>query len=146
MGPGEFLSIDFFTALFTLGNTIVLFLVLKKLLFKPIMKMIQERQKEIDDMYADADQAKLEANNLRSEYEQKLSEATQTGERMNKEATEQGQQRQAQILQQANAEAEAIRQKLFRILPRRRKKRSVMRKVRLPVWQWILPVRWLVIV
>lgn len=113
MGPGEFLSIDFFTALFTLGNTIVLFLVLKKLLFKPIMKMIQERQKEIDDMYADADQAKLEANNLRSEYEQKLSEATQTGERMIKEATEQGQQRQAQILQQANAEAEAIRQKAF---------------------------------
>ena len=101
MGPGEFLSIDFFTALFTLGNTIVLFLVLKKLLFKPVMKMIQDRQKEIDDMYADADQAKLEADNLRSEYEQKLSVAAQTGERMIKEATERGQQRQAQILQQA---------------------------------------------
>ena len=113
MGPGEFLSIDFFTALFTLGNTIILFVVLKKFLFKPIMKMIQDRQKEINDMYADADQAKLEADNLRSEYAQKLSVAAQTGERMVKEAVERGQQRQDEILQQANAQADAIRQKAF---------------------------------
>lgn len=111
MGPGEFLSIDFFTALFTLGNTVVLFLVLKKFLFKPVMKMIQDRQKEIDDMYADADQAKREAADLQTQYQAKLSDAAQTGERMVKEAVERGQQRQDQILQQANAEAEAILQK-----------------------------------
>jgi hypothetical protein len=29
MGPGEFLNINFFTALFTLVNTVALFLVLK---------------------------------------------------------------------------------------------------------------------
>ena len=33
MGPGEFLNINFFTALFTLVNTVVLFLVMKKLLW-----------------------------------------------------------------------------------------------------------------
>lgn len=111
MGPGEFLSIDFFTALFTLGNAIVSFWVLKKFLFKPVMKMIQDRQKEIDDMYADADKNKKEASDLRTEYEQKLSAANQTSERLVKEAVERGQQRQEEILRQANAEADAIREK-----------------------------------
>ena len=113
MGPGEFLSIDFFTALFTLGNTVVLFLVLKKFLFKPVMKMILDRQKEIDDMYADADKAKQEAADLQNKYQAELSVAAQTGERMVKEAVERGQQRQDEILRQANAEADAIRQKAF---------------------------------
>ena len=111
MGPGEFLSIDFFTALFTLGNTVVLFLVLKKFLFQPVVKMIQDRQREIDDLYADADRAKREATDLQNQYQAKLSDATQTGERLVKEAMERGQQRQEEILRQANAEAEAILQK-----------------------------------
>ena len=58
MGPGEFLNINFFTALFTLVNTIVLFAVLTKFLFGPVMKMIADRQQEIDDMYAAANEAK----------------------------------------------------------------------------------------
>lgn len=111
MGPGEFLNINFFTALFTLANTIALFFVLKIFLFKPVMKMIRDRQKEIDDMYAEADQAKLEASGLRSEYENKLAAAAETSERMVKEAMERGQRREEDIVRQANAEAEAILQK-----------------------------------
>lgn len=111
MGPGEFLNINFFTALFTLANTVALFLVLKKFLWGPVMKMIRDRQKEIDDMYAEADQAKLEASNLRTEYEEKLSVAAQTSERMVKEAVERGQHREEDIIRQANAEADAIREK-----------------------------------
>lgn len=108
MGPGEFLNINFFTALFTLVNTVILFLVLKKFLFKPVMKMITDRQKEIDDMYDAADSAKSEAQALEAEYKQKLSQATLTGERMVKEAVERGQKREEEILRQANEEASAI--------------------------------------
>ena len=111
MGPGEFLNINFFTALFTLANTVALFLVLKRFFWGPVMKMIQDRQKEIDDMFAEADQAKLEASNLRTEYEEKLFVAAQTSERMVKEAVERGQHREEDIIRQANAEADAIREK-----------------------------------
>ena len=58
MGPGEFLNFNFFTALFTLFNFIAVFLVLKHFLFKPVMKIIQDRQNEIDQMYSDADKTK----------------------------------------------------------------------------------------
>ena len=111
MGPGEFLNINFFTALFTLVNTVVLFLVLKKFLFKPVMKMITDRQKEIDDMYTDADTAKESALAMEAEYKQKLSQAAVTGERMVKEAVERGQRREEEILRQANMEASAIMEK-----------------------------------
>ena len=122
MGPGEFLNINFFTALFTLVNTIVLFLVMKKFLFKPIMKMIADRQQEIDDMYADADKAKEEAKLLESEYKQKLSVAQETSERLVKEAMARGQSREEEIIRQANQEADAIRTKASADIAQEKKK------------------------
>lgn len=122
MGPGEFLNINTFTALFTLVNTIVLFAVLKKFLFKPVMNMITQRQQEIDGMYADAGEAKQQAKALREEYETKLADARQTGERMVKEAVSRGQARQEEILRQANAQADAIRQKAHEDIAREKKK------------------------
>lgn len=111
MGPGEFLNINFFTALFTLVNTVALFLVLKHFLFKPVMKMITDRQKEIDDMYDEAGEAKANAKELEAEYRKKLSVASETGERMVKEAVARGQAREEEIIRQANADAAAIMDK-----------------------------------
>lgn len=122
MGPGEFLNINFFTALFTLANTVALFLVLKKFLFKPVMKMITDRQREIDDLYDDAGKSKAEAQKLEREYRQKLEAAAQTGERMVKEAVERGQSREEQIVRQANAEADAIRAKAAADIAQEKKK------------------------
>ena len=122
MGPGEFLNINFFTALFTLINTVVLFLVLKHFLFKPVMKMIQDRQQEIDGMYADAGKAKKEAQQMESEYRQKLEESVQTGERLVKEAVARGQSREEEIIRQANAQADAIRAKASADIAQEKKK------------------------
>lgn len=122
MGPGEFLNINFFTALFTLINTVTLFLVLKKFLWGPVMKMIQDRQQEVDTMYADAGSAKTEAEQMRAEYEEKLADARQTGERIVKEAMARGQSRQEDIIRQANADADAIRQKAAEDISREKRK------------------------
>lgn len=122
MGSGEFLNINFFTALFTLANTIIMFVVLKKFLFKPVMKMITDRQKEIDDMYDEADRAKSEAQNMETEYRQKLGAAVETGEKLVKEATARAQKREEEILAQANAEADAIRAKAATDIAQEKKK------------------------
>ena len=122
MGPGEFLNINFFTALFTLLNTVALFLVLKKFLFKPVMKMITDRQQEIDDMYAGADKAKASAEAMEAEYRQKLAEASVTGERMVKEAVSRGQHREEEIIRLANQEADAIRRKAAADIEQEKKK------------------------
>ena len=104
----SFIGINFWTALFVLLNTTVLYLVLRKFLFVPVMNMIQARQEEIDTMYMEADNAKQGALALEAEYKEKLSQAAVTGERMVKEAMERGHSREEEILRQANAEASAI--------------------------------------
>ena len=122
MGPGEFLNINFFTALFTLLNTLALFFVLKHFLFQPVMKMIRDRQQEIDDMYQKAEDASHQAQQLQTEYEQKLNEAALTGERLVQEAVARGQSREEEILRQANAEADAIRAKAAADIAQEKKK------------------------
>lgn len=122
MEPGGFLNINFFTALFTLLNFLAVFFVLKHFLFKPVMKLIKDRQDEIDGMYADAGQAKESAEALQAEYEQKLSAAAETSERIVKEAMVRGQSKEEEIIRQANAEASAIMDKAAADIAQEKKK------------------------
>ena len=103
-----FLGVNPWTALFILLNTLVIFFVGKKFLFGPVSKMIEDRQKEIDDMYTHAGQAEENALAMEAEYKQKLAQAAETGERLVKEAVIRGQNREEEIVRQANAEASAI--------------------------------------
>ncbi len=107
-GQEGFISFDVWTALFVLLNTLTMFFVLKHFLFQPVLKMIKTRQDEIDSMYRDADAAKESAGAMEQEYQQKLSEAMETGDRIVKDAVVRGQKREEEIIRQANAEASAI--------------------------------------
>lgn len=118
----DFIGVEPWTALFTLLNTLTVIFVGTKFLFKPVMKMIAERQKEIDDLYADADSAKQQASALEDEYKQKLSVAQQTGERLVKEATERAHVREEEIIRQANADADAIMRKASADIAQEKKK------------------------
>ena len=123
MGKFEaFLGVNPWTALLTLANTIALFLVLKKFLFKPVMKMIQDRQHEIDTMYDEADQAKQNALSIQAEYEQKLSVATETSQKMVKEAVARGKNREEEIIRQARADAAAFMDKASADIAQEKKK------------------------
>ena len=123
MGQFEaFVGVNFWTALFILLNTLTIFFVAKKFLFGPVMKIIQDRQKEIDDMFRQADRSNEEAEQLRAEYENKLSAAVQTSDRLVKEAVARGQSREEEILRQANREADAIREKAAQDIAREKKK------------------------
>ena len=123
MGQFEaFVGVNFWTALFILLNTLVIFFVAKKFLFGPVMKIIQTRQQEIDDMYTQADSAKEEAVKLQAEYEDKLSQAAATSERLVKEATVRAQGREEEIIREANERAEAIRAKASADIAQEKKK------------------------
>ena len=110
-GFEELLGVNFWTALFVLLNTLAIFFVAKKFLFKPVMKIIKDRQDEIDGMYQAAGDAKKQAEAMRGEYQQKLTAAQQTSERIVKEAVSRGQAREEEILRKANADAAAIMDK-----------------------------------
>jgi F-type H+-transporting ATPase subunit b len=86
------------------------------------MKIIQDRQKEIDDMYAEADTSRTNAKALEEEYKEKLSNATETSERIVKEAVARGQSREEEIIRQANADAAAIMDKAAASIAQEKKK------------------------
>ena len=117
-----FIGVNFWTALFTLLNTLTIFFVARHFLFRPVMKIIKDRQKEIDGMYSDADTAKGEANAMRNEYQQKLADAQATSDRIVKEAVARGQSRQEAIIRQAQQEASAIMDKASADIELERKK------------------------
>ena len=73
-------------------------------------------------MYAEADKAQKSAEALEAEYAQKLSVAAETSQRMVKEAVQRGQEREAEIVSQANAQADAIRQKAAADIAQEKKK------------------------
>ena len=118
----QFVGFNFWTALFVLLNTLIIYFVAKKFLFGPVMKIITERQQEIDDMYADAGKAKEQATALESEYRLKLSAASETSERMVKEAVARGRSREEEIIRQANQEASAILSKASADIAQEKKK------------------------
>ena len=107
----ELLGVNPWTALFTLLNTLTIYFVAKKFLFGPVMKIISDRQQEIDQLYADAGSAKTEAEVMRSEYQERLTDAQATSDRIVREAVSRGQAREEAIIQQAQSEAAAIMDK-----------------------------------
>ena len=101
----SFVGVNFWTMLFAWVNLLILYLFLKKLLFKPVKNMIDSRQKEIDDMYSDAESSKKTAEELKCEYEKKLESANEESEEILKRAVRKAQLREEEILADANMKA-----------------------------------------
>jgi F-type H+-transporting ATPase subunit b len=69
------ISVNFFSILFSLLNLVIIFLIAKFLLYKPVKKMLQNRQKTIEDSYKRAEDAENEAEEHKEAYEKKLESA-----------------------------------------------------------------------
>lgn len=100
-----FVGVNLFTMIFAWINLILLYFILRKLLFKPVKKMIDDRQNEIDGMYEDAEGAKQTAEQLRSEYEEKISHAEEESEQILRSAVRRAQLREEEILKEAGEKA-----------------------------------------
>ena len=103
-----FLGVNPWTALFVLLNTLTIFFVARKFLFAPVMKMIADRQNEIDGMYTAAGESRTAAEALKAEYTAKLTDAQAESDRILKDAVVRAQRREEDIIRQANNEAQNI--------------------------------------
>ena len=104
----SFVGVNFWTMIFAWCNLIILYVFLRKLLFKPVKKMIDDRQREIDDMYAGAERSEADAARLKAKYEEKLSSAEAESEDIIRTATRRAQLKEEEILRDAGVEAARI--------------------------------------
>ena len=110
------------TALATLVNMIITFLLLKKFLFKPVKKMIDDRQSEIDGLFSDADAAREEAGAMKAEYERRLQEAKKERDEIIRAATVTAREREKEIIDEAKSNAAAIMTKAEADIAQEKKK------------------------
>ena len=103
-----FVGVNFWTIIFAWVNLLVLYVFLKKLLFVPIKNMIDSRQKEIDDMYSDAETSRDNAKELQAEYEQKLLLANEESDAILRAAQRRAELKEEEILRDAKIEADRI--------------------------------------
>ena len=118
----EFISITPWTIIFQICNLLILFTLIRKLLFKRVMAVLDKRQQEIDGIYDAADKAKDDADQMKEEYTRKMSNARAEADMLVKNATETGQPRGDAIAQEARGEATRVQQKAESDIEQERRK------------------------
>ncbi len=118
----ELVSFVPWTLIFTWCNLFILFLIMKKLLFKPVMKILEQRQNEIDTMYDTASTASEKAKELEKEYSLKLASANEQAGDIMKNAQAQARKRENEILEEARGKAAAMTEKAHAEIEQEKKK------------------------
>ena len=102
------ISVNIWSILISLANLTILFLILKRFLFKPVQNMLNTRRNEIDSQYDDAQKAKQNAEEMQSELTERLAGAKQEAESIVKEAADIAKARGDKIVEDAKATADGI--------------------------------------
>ena len=118
----DVISINLWQILISLANLLLIFLILKKLLWKPVKKVMQQRRDMVDKQFADAADAEAKANEDKAQWAEKLAtaddeaaariaDADETARRHGERVIAEAKDKAAGIIRQAEAEAELERQK-----------------------------------
>lgn len=104
----DVISVNLWQMLASLLNLVLLFLIVKKFLYKPVKKMLAERQNAIQKDYDDAKAAKERAILDKEAYENQLKNAKNEAETIIKSATEDANRRSNEIISEAKMRADTI--------------------------------------
>ncbi|MGN1410857.1 MAG: F0F1 ATP synthase subunit B [Eubacteriales bacterium] len=83
----ELISLNIWHIIATIANLLILTLILKKFLFKPVQKILAERRSQVDNLYSDAEEAKAQAESDKKKYTEKLKGAQDEADSIIKTAT-----------------------------------------------------------
>lgn len=102
-------TIDPGTIVFTLINTLIIFILFKVFLFKPVGKILDKRNEMAAAEIAEAKRAKESAAKTEQEYIEKLAKAKEEAADIMKQATLRAQKREEEIVNEANQKAAEIK-------------------------------------
>lgn len=104
----DVISVNLWQIVISLINLVLLFLIMKRFLFKPVKNILAKRQSEIDEQYAAAKRAESEANESRNQWNEKLSGAESEADAIIQKATENAKYRGEKLIAEAEEKAESI--------------------------------------
>ena len=106
----DVISLNIWQILISLANLLLLYVVFRKLLFRPIQKIFAERRTDIDKTYAEADEKAAKAEQDRALYEEKLSGAKEEAGMILSDAKVRADRLGEEIVAGAREEARAVRE------------------------------------
>lgn len=104
----EVISVNIWDILISLLNLLIIFLLFKHFLYKPVRKVLDKRKAAIDTQYSEAEDAKQSALKDKEIYEQKLKGAQDEADEMIKSAASAADKRSAKIIDDAKNKADGI--------------------------------------
>ena len=104
----DIISVNFWNILIALLNLVVLFLLVKAFLFKPVRALFAERQKALDEQYGAAAEAQRQADENRAQWEQTLAGAHTQAKEILQSATDSAKYREEKIVSEAQEKARGI--------------------------------------
>lgn len=105
------LSLNVWNLLFTVINVLVLYLLMKKFLFKPVLAVLEKRKEIIASKMEEARKSQQEAEELKADYEERLSVAKEEAQTIVHNARELAEQERAGILEKTRIESEQMIEK-----------------------------------
>ena len=111
-----------FTFFIQIVNTLILFFVLKRILFKPVTEFMDKRTQGIENAIQEAEDKKQESDRLKDEYEQKIQDIQLERNKIIEEATQKARIKTDEILEIANEEAKQILEKAKNEIDREKQK------------------------
>lgn len=107
----DIISVNIWNILISLANLLILFLVMKKFLFKPVMKIMNERQSQVTAIYADAENDRQAAADMKQEYETRMAAAREEADGLVRNAVQTAQRKSDAIVNEAKDHAAHLKQK-----------------------------------
>lgn len=107
----EIISVNIWSILVSLANLLIMFLILKRFLFKPVQKMMAARKQQVDQIYQDAKENRDSAINIKQEYEARLATAREEADGLVRNAVQTAQRKGDAIVAEANSQASHLKQK-----------------------------------
>lgn len=127
----EVISVNLWHILISLCNLLVLFLILKRFLYRPVKRVLAERKAALDGQYAAAAEARGAAEDSRRAWEERLGGAQAEAARLLEKAGETANIRGEKILSDAREKADGIvrRAEAQAALERRKAEADIRREI-----------------
>lgn len=104
----EIISVNIWQILISLINLVLLFLILKKFLFKPVKKAVADRESAISEQYDRAAAAEADAMQKKQQWEETLAGADEQADQILRRASENAEKRGREIVAESQVAAQRI--------------------------------------
>lgn len=102
------LNIDFFNILFIVIDLLVLYLLLKKFLFGPVIRVMDQRKALLEGQFASARETEKKAMELKKQYETSIRTAEAESAKILEKAREDGEAEYRRIVSEASEKADQM--------------------------------------